>query len=72
MIPVHQPHDTGSSTTLFCNKNYCDNIITTQNPIDIHTNEGIIQVKESCQVPQIGKSYYTKDAVTNLIGFKEF
>ena len=29
----------------------------------MHTNGGIIQVKESCQVPQIGKSYYTKDAM---------
>ena len=49
--------DSGSSTSLFCNKNFCKQIKTTQDPIDIHTNGGIIQVKASCQVPQIGKSY---------------
>ena len=40
-------HDSCSSTTLFCNKNYCKQIKTTQDPIDIHTNGGIIEVKES-------------------------
>ena len=63
--------NSGSSTTLFCNKNYCKQIKTTQDPIDIHTNAGIIQVKESCQMPQIGKSYYTKDAMTNIIGLAD-
>ena len=60
--------DSGSSTTLFCNNNYCNKIKTTKDPIDIHKNSGIIQVKESCKVPQIGKSYYAKNAMTNIIG----
>ena len=63
--------DIGSSTTLFCNKNYCKQIKTTQDPIDIHTNGGIIQGKESCQVPQIGKSNYAKEAMTNIIGLAD-
>ena len=54
--------DSSSSTTKFFNKNHCKPIKT------IHTNGGIIQVKESCQVPQTGKSYYAKDAMTNIIG----
>ena len=63
--------DSSPSTTLFCNKNYCKQIETTQVPIDIYTNGGIIQVKESCQVPQIGKSYYAKDAMINMIGLAD-
>ena len=34
--------DSGSSMTLFCNNNYCNKIKTTKDPIDIHTNGGII------------------------------
>ena len=63
--------DSGSSTTLFCNKNYCKQIETTQDPTDIHTNTGIIQVKESYQVRQIGKTYYAKDSMTNIIGLAD-
>ena len=63
--------DIGSSTTLFCSKNYLKQIKTTQDPIDIRTNGGIIQVKESYQVPQIRKSYHTKDAMTNIIGLAD-
>ena len=63
--------DSGSSTTLFCNKNYCNKIKNTKNPIDIHTNGGTLQVKESCELPEIGESYYDKNAMTNIIGLSD-
>ena len=63
--------DSGSSTTLFCNDNYCNKIKTTKDSIDIHTNGEIIQVKETCEVPQIGESYYAKNAMTTIISLTD-
>ena len=45
-----------------------EKIETAQDPIDIHTNAGIKQVKESCQVE---KSYYAKYAMKNIIGLAD-
>ena len=63
--------DSGSSTILFCNKNYREQINMSQDSIDIHKNGGAIQVKEFFQVTWIGKSYFAKEAMTNIIGLAD-
>ena len=63
--------DSGSSTTLFCNQKYCENIQNTAEPISVHTNGGTFGIDQKCNIPDLGNGYYNNKAMTNIIGLKD-
>ena len=62
--------DSGSSTSVFCEEKYCDDIAAT-NPIEIKTNGGSIIMKQKCCVPDLGNAYFSKKSLTNIIGLRD-
>ena len=62
--------DSGSSTTVFCNENYC-NTIKPSETVEIKTNGGTIFMNERCMVPDLGRGYFHKNGLTNIIGLRD-
>eukprot|EP00978_Attheya_sp_CCMP212_P006328 scaffold14327_cov33-Attheya_sp.AAC.1 len=64
--------DNESSTTIFCNENYVSNIRESTTIMDLRTNGGSLQSHKECDIPELGmKSWYNKNAVTNILSFAE-
>eukprot|EP00978_Attheya_sp_CCMP212_P024668 scaffold77882_cov56-Attheya_sp.AAC.1 len=64
--------DNESSTTIFCNKKYVSNIMESMKVMDLRTNRGSLRSDKECDVPELGmKSWYNKNAVTNILSFAE-
>ena len=59
--------DSDSTTTVFCNEDYCDTIKSSET-VEIKKNGGTMLMNESCMVPDLGKGYFNKNRLTNIIG----
>ena len=46
--------DSDSTNTIFCNKEYVNNIRPATKPLQIQTNGGIMKVNHICDIPYLG------------------
>ena len=63
--------DSDSTNTIFCNKEYVNNIRTAPKPPQIQTNGGIMKVNHICDSPYLGTQWFSKDAITNIISLAD-
>ena len=63
--------DSGATTSIFCNPNYCKYIRNASLPIKIQTNSGNMMATRSCHIPELGKAYYSDEGMTNIIGLSQ-
>ena len=60
--------DIGSSTSIFCNPRYCQQIRPTSNHVEIQTNSGSMIATETCKVSKLGQAYFNNKGLPNIIG----
>ena len=63
--------DSDSTNTIFCNEEYVENIQEAMKPLEIHTNGGTLTVTQTCEIPHLGKHWFNKDAITNIISLAD-
>ena len=63
--------DSDSTNTIFCNENYVSNIQNAETPLEIQTNGGILTITQTCEIPHLGKHWFNKDAITNIISLAD-
>ena len=63
--------DTASSVSLFGNKEYVDKIQQSNKKLELHTNGGPIISDETASVDKLGKVWYNKSSVANIISFAD-
>ena len=59
--------DSGSSTHLFCNKDWLRNISHGKTPVELNTNAGAITVHKVGTLPEFGEVPFHQDALTNIV-----
>jgi len=63
--------DSESSTSLMCNPKYVRNIRKAKKIMNLRTNGGNIISNQECDVPQLFKTWFNEEAVTNILSFAE-
>ena len=63
--------DSDSTNTIFCNKEYVNNIRPAPKPLEIQTNGGIMKVNHICEIPYLGTQWFSKNAITNIISLAD-
>ena len=63
--------DSGSSTSIFCDKEYCQAVRKAQTPMRIQTNSGSMIASQAYDIPEIGEAYYSDKGMTNIIGLSQ-
>ena len=63
--------DSDSTNTIFCNKDYVENIQEAKTPLEIQTNGGILTVTQTCEIPHLGTHWFNQDAITNNISLAD-
>ena len=59
--------DSGSTDTVFCNKDFVKNIRPSKTQMKINTNGGVMIFKMICDIPDLGTFWYNEFALTNII-----
>ena len=59
--------DSGSTDTVFCNKDFVKNIRPSKTQMKINTNRGVMIVKMICDIPDLGTFWYNEFALTTII-----
>jgi hypothetical protein len=59
--------DSDSTDTVFCNPDYVTNIKETDKSLNMVTNGGPLNCNQRCTVPHLGKCWFNKDSITNII-----
>ena len=62
--------DSGSSTSIFCNKKYFQVVREAQTQIRIQMNSGSM-IASVCEIPEVGEAYYSDKGMTNIIGLSQ-
>jgi hypothetical protein len=63
--------DNQSSVTVFSNRDLVENIRTTSETLNLHTNGGILSTNMKCDIPMWGEAWYAPNAITNIFSFAE-
>ena len=63
--------DSDSTNTIFCNKDYVENVREAETPLEIQTNGGTLTVTQICEIQFLGIHWFNKGAVTNIISLAD-
>ena len=60
-----------STNTIFCNRDYVENIRKAETPIEMQTNGGTLTVMQTCKIPFLGTHWFNEGAITNIISLAD-
>jgi len=63
--------DSESTTSVFCNPDYVENVQKLDDTLELHTNGGPMLTDEVCEVNKFGKSWFNEDSMTNIFSLAE-
>ena len=63
--------DSDSTSTIFCNKDYVNNIRPAKYPLYLNTNGGQLITTFICDIPNLGTHWFNEKAITNVISIAD-
>ena len=63
--------DSDSTSTIFCNKDYVNNIRPAKYPLYLNTNGGQLITTYICDIPNLGTHWFNEKAITNVISLAD-
>ena len=64
--------DSDSNTTVFCEKNYVNEIWNVDDSMGLGTNGGgSLTSRKKCNIPYLGEHWFNGDSITNIIAIKD-
>jgi len=63
--------DNQSTVSLFCNRDYVENVWSVKKPLELATNAGILKTNQKAFVKGFGEVWFDSRAITNIFSFAE-